>query len=225
VSRLALRVARISVLFSLLMCVAIFLPAGSFDYWQAWVLIVVYGTCGTLLGVYFWKKDRALVERRLKSGPWAEASPAQRLIVSLFLVGYVGAFVFSSLDHRLHWSTYVPLLAPIGNIIVVFGCYMYFLAMRENSFAGGTIEVTPDQRVVSSGPYAVVRHPLYVGLLLLLTGIPLALGSYWGLAISAAMIPLVAWRLLDEEAFLVKHLTGYAAYQQRVRWRLIPGLF
>jgi protein-S-isoprenylcysteine O-methyltransferase Ste14 len=125
----------------------------------------------------------------------------------------------------MHWSADIPPLVVLGDALVILGSYAYFLVFRENSFAASTIQVAADQRVISTGPYAVVRHPLYVGLLIFVTGIPLALGSYWGLVLVAPVLPLIAWRLQNEEAFLVKNLSGYAEYRAAVRWRLIPGVF
>ena len=116
-------------------------------------------------------------------------------------------------------------MAIVGDIIVVFGFFVATLIFRENTFAAATIQIADEQRVVSTGPYAIVRHPMYAGGLVLLAGIPLALGSYWGLVVMAALIPVLIWRLLDEETFLSENLIGYNAYRSKVRWRLIPGIF
>jgi protein-S-isoprenylcysteine O-methyltransferase Ste14 len=207
------------------MSALIFLSAGSFDYWQAWTFLGVYISCNGLLAAYLWKNDRALFERRMRAGPFAEKERAQKVIVLLVIVGYVALFVVSAIDHRLGWSATLPLLAVAGDVIIVAAFYFELLVLRENSFAGSTINVAADQEVVSTGPYAVVRHPMYAGMLFLFVGIPLALGSYWGLAAFALMMPVLVWRLLGEEAYLEKNLPGYPEYQTRVRWRLIPGIF
>jgi len=129
------------------------------------------------------------------------------------------------LDHRFQWSL-VPLpLVIAGNVLIAAGYYIIFLVFRENTFASATIEIAPNQKVMSTGPYAWVRHPMYAGGLLYLLGMPLALGSYWGLLALMATMPFLLWRLFDEEKFLMKNLRGYSEYMQRVRWRLAPGAF
>lgn len=219
-----MRVALQSAIFLLALLAVIFIPAGTLTYWQAWTLLAVYAVCGTTLSMGI-RRDRDLFERRMKQGPQAEQSPAQRIIVSLIYGGFFGLFILSSLDHRFAWSTVPVIVVILGNALVALSMYMYYVVMRENRFAAGTIEIAPDQPVIATGPYATVRHPMYVGLLLMFIGIPLAMGSYWGLVIFAAVIPVVIWRLTDEEHFLIKHLAGYAAYQQKTRWRLLPGVF
>ncbi|HZV76640.1 MAG TPA: isoprenylcysteine carboxylmethyltransferase family protein [Candidatus Babeliales bacterium] len=205
-----------------LLWLLIFLPAGTARYWQGWLLITILVTIGVFTSAYFWRRDRGLLERRSRI---AEKEPAQKVIVTLVYGLFLAIFVVSALDHRLRWSADIPMLVAIGDLLVVLGLCVYFVVFRENSFAASTIQVAADQRVVSSGPYAVVRHPLYVGLLIFVSGIPLALGSYWGLLLVVPIVPLTIWRLHDEEAFLVKNLPGYAQYRAKVRWRLVPGLF
>jgi protein-S-isoprenylcysteine O-methyltransferase Ste14 len=199
----------------------IFLPAGTFAYWQAWVFLAILVGSGVLTSRYFWHRDRGLLERRSR---FAEKEPAQKVIVSLLYGLFLATVILSALDHRMHWSADIPALAILGDALVILGSYVYFLVFRENSFAASTIQVAADQRVISTGPYAFVRHPLYVGLLIFVTGIPLALGSYWALVLVAPVLPLIVWRLQNEESFLAEHLAGYREYQHKVRWRLIPGL-
>jgi protein-S-isoprenylcysteine O-methyltransferase Ste14 len=208
-----------------LMAAMIFTPARTFHYWQAWVFLGVYAICNVLVIAYLWKTDRALLLRRMSGGPFSERNPAQKIIMALASVGFVALLIIPALDHRLLWSNAPPAVAVIGDILVVFGFFVATLIFRENTFAAATIQVADEQRVVSTGPYAIVRHPMYAGGLVLLAGIPLALGSYWGLAVIVAMIPVLIWRLLDEETFLSENLTGYKEYQSKVPWRLIPGIF
>jgi protein-S-isoprenylcysteine O-methyltransferase Ste14 len=133
--------------------------------------------------------------------------------------------VVPALDHRFRWSS-VPLYATIaGDALTALCFFTTFRVYRENTFTSATIELTQDQKVISAGPYAVVRHPMYAGGLLLFLGTPLALGSYWGLLAFGATLPALIWRLMDEERFLAEHLAGYVEYCGRVRWRLIPGIF
>jgi protein-S-isoprenylcysteine O-methyltransferase Ste14 len=113
----------------------------------------------------------------------------------------------------------------VGDLLVVLGFLAAFFVFRANTFTSATIELAPKQKVISTGPYALIRHPMYAGGLVLLAGIPLALGSWWGWLIVAAMVPALIWRLIDEEKFLARNLAGYREYQQKVRYRLVPGVW
>lgn len=210
-----------SVLGAALIIALIFWTAGSFNYWQGWAYLGVLAA-SSFLSTPLLRKDRGLLERRLKV---AESSAAQKVIVSLAYLDMVALIALSALDHRFGWSSVAPAFVIIGDLIVAAGLYLYFLVFRENTFAGSTVEVVEGQRVISTGPYAIVRHPLYVALLVTLLGTPLAMGSWWGLVLLIPLIPLIVWRLLDEETYLVEKLPGYAEYRLGVRWRLVPGLF
>jgi protein-S-isoprenylcysteine O-methyltransferase Ste14 len=207
------------------MAAMIFIPARTFYYWQAWLFLGVYAICNVLVVAYLWKTDQALLARRMSGGPFAEGKPAQKIVMALASILFVALLIVPAIDHRLGWSNAPPAVAVAGDILVVFGFYVATLIFRENTFAAATIQIADQQRVVSTGPYAIVRHPMYAGGLVLLAGIPLALGSYWGLLAIAALIAVIIWRLLDEEAFLSENLTGYNEYRSKVRWRLIPGIF
>jgi protein-S-isoprenylcysteine O-methyltransferase Ste14 len=136
--------------------------------------------------------------------------------------GFIALLVVSALDYRFEWST-VPLsIVVAGDVLVAIGFYLISIVYRENTFTSATIELAENQKVISTGPYAIVRHPMYGSASLYLLGTPLALGSYWGLVPAAAIIPFLIWRLFDEEYFLAKNLPGYIDYQKRVRRRLIP---
>ncbi|HVA33580.1 MAG TPA: isoprenylcysteine carboxylmethyltransferase family protein [Candidatus Baltobacteraceae bacterium] len=209
---------------NVLVLTSLFLPAGTFAYWQAWLFLGVGGVCGSLTVLYLAKSDRELLERRLR-GPMQEARGAQKFIATAMYLCLFFSIVLSALDHRFGWTGNAPLLVFVGNLLVVAGMYLYFLVYRENRFAAATVEIAEDQRVVSTGPYGIVRHPLYVALVTVAAGIPLALESYWGLIFIVPLVALVVWRLLDEEALLAKNLNGYAEYQVQTRWRLIPGFF
>jgi protein-S-isoprenylcysteine O-methyltransferase Ste14 len=197
-------------------------PAWTLGYWQAWVYLFVFGASSALITAYLWKKDPQLLERRINGGPGAEREKSQKLIQLLASIAFIGAMILPSLDHRFSWSA-VPLLAVVvGDVLTALGFFIVFRVFKENSFTAATIEVAPDQRVISTGPYAIVRHPMYSGALVMLVGTPLALGSWWGLLMFVLMVVAIAWRALDEERFLHKNLPGYAEYCQRVRYRLVP---
>lgn len=204
------------------MAALLFVPAGTSDYWQAWTFLAVYFASSLALTLYLMKEDPALLQRRMRGGPAAEKEPVQKIIMVMTSLGFIGLLVVPALDHRFAWSTMPPYLALAGDVLVGIGWLAIFLVFRENSFTSATIELAPDQKVISSGPYALVRHPMYAGALVMLLGIPIALGSWWGILIVAAMLPALIWRLFEEEKFLARNLAGYVAYQNRVRYRLIP---
>ena len=200
----------------------LFASAGTLDYWQAWTFLGVYFALSVAATLYLAKKDPALLERRMSGGPFAEKETTQKIIMSLVSLGFIGLLAVPALDHRFAWSYVPPYLVVVGNILVALGFLAIAFVFRENTFTSATIEVASDQRVISTGPYAVVRHPMYAGALVMLAGIPIALGSWWGLLVLLAILPMLIWRMLDEERFLARNLPGYAEYQRRVRYRLIP---
>jgi protein-S-isoprenylcysteine O-methyltransferase Ste14 len=206
----------------IVMGLLLFTAAWTLHYWQAWVYLSIFAGTSFLITLYLMRHDPALLERRMRGGPTAERRPAQRLIMLCTSVGFVGLLVVPALDFRFGWSV-VPLGAVVlGDVLVAMGFYFIYLVYRENTFTSATIEVALDQKVISTGPYAIVRHPMYASASLYLLGTPLGLGSYWGLLVLGAMMPFLVWRLVDEERFLAKNLPGYAEYQKRVRHRLVP---
>jgi protein-S-isoprenylcysteine O-methyltransferase Ste14 len=158
----------------------------------------------------------------MRGGPTAEKRPAQRLVMLGASVGFISLLVLPAFDRRFHWSDVSVGVVLAGDVLVVVGFYFILRVYRENTFTSATIEIAPNQTVVSTGPYAIVRHPMYASALLYVIGTPLALGSYWGLIGVAVMLPFLIWRLFDEERMLVANLPGYVEYQRKVRHRLIP---
>jgi protein-S-isoprenylcysteine O-methyltransferase Ste14 len=203
----------------------LFIPAGTLSYWQAWVFLAVFAASSQALGIYFLTHDRKLVERRMKIGPAAEQRPAQKIISTLFMLGFVGFVVLPAFDHRFGWSPVAPVLSILANAIIALSFVLFFLVMQSNSYAASTIQVEEGQPVVSTGPYAYVRHPMYSGALLLIAAMPLALGSWLSVLLIVPFFPVLVWRILDEEDFLGKNLPGYAEYMRRVRYRLIPQVW
>jgi protein-S-isoprenylcysteine O-methyltransferase Ste14 len=206
----------------LVMAALLFIPAGTLDYWQAWLFLAVYFALSFAITLYLMKHDPQLLARRMSGGPTAEKEPAQKIIMVFASLGFIGLLVVPALDHRLGWSHMPPYVAVAGDALMAFGWLAIFFVFKVNTFTSATIELAPDQKVISSGPYALVRHPMYGGALFMLLGIPIALGSWWGVLVLAAMMPALVWRLLDEERFLARNLPGYAAYQKQVRCRLVP---
>jgi protein-S-isoprenylcysteine O-methyltransferase Ste14 len=209
----------------LVMAALLFAPAGTFDYWQAWTFLAVYFAASLAVSSYLIQKDPELLRRRMSAGPFAEKEPVQKIVMVFVSLGFIGLLVVPAFDHRFAWSQMPPFAALAGDALVAIGWLGIFFVFRENSFASATIELAKDQKVISTGPYALVRHPMYVAGLIMMLGMPIALGSAWGLLIIAAMIPVLIWRLLDEEKFLAGNLPGYAAYQNKTRYRLIPQVW
>jgi protein-S-isoprenylcysteine O-methyltransferase Ste14 len=194
---------------AVVMGLLLFVTAWTLHYWQAWVYLSIFTGTSVFTTLYLMRHDRALLERRIRGGPTAERRPAQRIIMLCTSIAFVALLVVPALDFRFRWSA-VPLGGVVaGDLLVVIGFYLIFRVYRENTFTSATIEVAENQKVISTGPYAIVRHPMYASALLYLLGTPLALGSYWGLVALGAMMPFLLWRLYDEERFLAKNLPGY----------------
>jgi protein-S-isoprenylcysteine O-methyltransferase Ste14 len=205
--------------------VVLFLPAWTLAYWQAWVFIVVFMVLVTATGVYFSIKDPALMERRKQAGPAAEQSTGQKIMITFAYFSLLAVGVFSALDHRFGWSHVPAIVCIIGVGLVVIANVIWFYVQKENTFVGATVRIFEDQKVITTGPYAIIRHPKYVGDLVFIIGIPLALGSWWGLLVLALTIPGLVWRILDEEKLLKKDLPGYVEYTQKVHYCLVPYLW
>ena len=206
----------------LVLWMLLFIPAGSLHFWQAWVFWALFSVSVLLITMYFLRRDPALIERRLRAGPSAEKQTSQKIIQALASLFFVLGFVVAALDHRFHWSDVPPLLCIVGDLFVVIGFAVVFLAFRENTFASAVIEVNQGQRVVSTGVYRFVRHPMYSGAILMQAFTPFALGSFWALLSVPLMLLIIVWRLVNEEKFLESHLSEYDAYRRNTSHRLIP---
>jgi protein-S-isoprenylcysteine O-methyltransferase Ste14 len=200
----------------------LFLPAGTLTYWQAWVFIVVFAVSTQAIGVYLAFKDPALLQRRMQFGPGAEQRASQRIISALVFLGFLAVIVFSALDYRFGWSPAPIWVSLLGDALVVLGLFITLLVLRENTFSASNIRVEQGQTVVSSGPYSVLRHPMYAGALIMAVGVPPALDSWLGLLLVALLVPVLVWRILDEEKLLSHELSGYTEYAHDVRFRLMP---
>ena len=203
----------------------LFAPAWTFDFWQAWVYLFVFVTSSALITIYLWRKDPKLLERRVHAGPSAEKEKKQKLIQVFASLAFMGLMIVPSLDHRFSWSDIPGLVVIGGDVLAALGFFIVFLVFKENTYTAATIEVSPEQTVIATGPYAIVRHPMYAGALIMLFGTPLALGSWWTLFLFLLMGFVIVWRLLDEEKFLAKNLSGYKEYCRKVQYRLIPFIW
>lgn len=204
---------------------AVFLPAWTLHYWQAWLCLAVFFIPASAMSVWMARNDPALLARRMQAGPTAEKKAAMRVAQSIASVAFVADFSVSAFDHRLGWS-HVPIAGVVaGDLVILTGLAICFAVAKVNTYASAIIEVTEEQKVISTGPYAWVRHPLYSGALIILFGIPLALGSWWGMLVGLPVTAAIVWRLLDEEEFLLRELPGYAQYREKVKQRLVPHVW
>jgi protein-S-isoprenylcysteine O-methyltransferase Ste14 len=203
----------------------LFLPAWTLDYWQAWVYLFVFSGSCAIVTLYFLKHDTELIKRRVKAGPTAEREKTQKVIQSLANVAFILGILLPGLDHRFQWSQVPFSLVLASDIFVLLGFIAVFFVFKENTYTSAIVEVDPDQKVISTGPYRLVRHPMYAGALVMFLFTPVALGSFWGVLGTIPLIVLIIFRLLDEEKFLAEHLSGYKEYCNTTRYRLIPRIW
>lgn len=209
----------------LVLALALFLSAGSLNFWQAWMYLAVFAGCTILITAYLVKNDRELLAGRVQAGPVAETQRTQRIIQSLASLFFIGLFIVPGLDFRAGRSNMPAVVSWLADAFVALGFYIVFLVFRENSYTRATIAVSAEQKVITTGPYAFVRHPMYSGAILLLIFTPLALGSWVGVPFSIPIILVIVARLLEEEKFLKAELSGYEEYSRKVRYRLVPSLW
>jgi protein-S-isoprenylcysteine O-methyltransferase Ste14 len=203
----------------------LFLPALSLYFWQAWVFWLIFSISTISVTLYLLKKDMNLLETRTKTGPSAEKEISQKIIQLFASIFFISLVIEPGFDHRYHWSNVPFYLVIVGDVFILLGFIIVFLAFKENSFASGIIETDREQKVITTGLYRIVRHPMYVGGLLLLFFMPLALGSYWALLFAFLLFVVIVFRLLYEEKFLIKNLPGYKEYCEKTRYRLIPWIW
>jgi protein-S-isoprenylcysteine O-methyltransferase Ste14 len=213
---------RSALLGTVTMAALLFLPAGTLRYWQAWAFMAVFGAATVAITVDLALRDPQLLERRLHAGPRAEQETAQKIIMSVAMLGFASLLVVPAIDHRFGWSNVPASLSLIADALVALALLLCAFVLRANPYSASTIQIAEGQTVVSTGPYAIVRHPMYAAVIPLLVGMPVALGSWWGLAALILSVPSLVWRLLDEETFLRAKLPGYTEYARLVTYRLVP---
>jgi protein-S-isoprenylcysteine O-methyltransferase Ste14 len=203
----------------------IFLPAGTFDYWQAWAFLVMFALSALLPSIYLQLTNPVALQRRMRSGPTAEGRTVQKIVMAGLYGSLAAMCVVSGLDHRFGWTSVPTAFCLAGDVLVATGLGVVVLVAVQNSYASTTVQVETGQKVVSTGLYGLVRHPMYTGNVLMLVGTPLALGSYWALIFVAPGLAVLAWRIHDEEKLLRDELAGYREYSQQVRSRLVPYMW
>ena len=221
----ALQAATTSVIGFAVFLLLVFWPAGTFDYWRGWAFIAVFAAATMIPSIYLAATNPAALKRRMQAGPAAETRPLQKIIITFAFLSMGAMIVVSALDFRFGWSSVPAAVSVIGDVMVAVGLLIAMITTIQNGYAAANINVESDQKVVSTGFYALVRHPMYSGNVVLMVGIPLALGSYWGLLFVILGLVVLAVRILDEEKVLAQQLTGYTDYVQRVHYRLVPGVW
>ena len=200
----------------------IFIPAWRLNYWQGWAYIATFAAAGFAYTAYFLRHDPALVKRRTEGGVSHEKEPAQKvIIVSLYIVS-IALVVMSSLDVRFGWSNVPREVSLIGDALTAVSFYIFYMVSKVNTYAAASVRVELDQRVISTGVYNLVRHPMYFGVLILVIGTPLALASWWALLLVPFFFVILYFRIVNEERVLARDLPGYVEYRQKIRYRLIP---
>jgi protein-S-isoprenylcysteine O-methyltransferase Ste14 len=200
----------------------LFVPAGTLHYWQAWVFLVVFTLSTWIPSIYLMRTNPAALDRRMRAGPIAEARAVQRIVISIALVSLAATIVVSTFDHRFGWSSVPTTVCLVGDVLVAIGLGLAMMVVVQNSYAAANVTVEAGQKVIATGLYGLVRHPMYTGNIIMMVGIPLALGSYWGLVLVIPGLFVLAIRIRDEEELLGEELDGYSEYTQRVHYRLVP---
>jgi protein-S-isoprenylcysteine O-methyltransferase Ste14 len=221
----AIQVTTSSVFALALIGLSLFWAAGTLDYWQAWVFFGIFVGVSLIYTAYVGLTNPAVLRRRMNAGPQHETRPVQKIVIASVTLAFFALLVVSALDHRFGWSHVPTPLVVIGNVLTWAGLGIAMVVITQNNYAAANITVERDQAVVSTGLYGLVRHPMYFGVLVMLIGVPLALGSYWGLVFVVVDAILFATRIFDEEKALTEELTGYREYTQKVHSRLVPGVW
>ncbi|OBH03031.1 MULTISPECIES: isoprenylcysteine carboxylmethyltransferase family protein [unclassified Mycobacterium] len=223
--KLALRLATSAVLGLAFYGLILFGPAGTLRYWQGWAFIAVFTLSTIGPTIYLARNNPATLQRRMRAGPRAETRTAQKFIITANFLTIFGMMAFSALDHRMGWSTVPAWVCVLGQVLLAAGLGLSMLVVIQNAYAASTVTVEAGQTVASTGVYKFVRHPMYVGSVIMMVGIPLALGSYWGLLFVIPGVAALVLRILDEEELLTRDLPGYREYAQHVRYRLVPNVW
>jgi protein-S-isoprenylcysteine O-methyltransferase Ste14 len=203
----------------------LFLAAGTFNYWQARVFLVVFALSGWIPGIYLLRTNPVALQRRMRGGPTAETRMVQKVVMGGLWLSLAAMVMVSALDHRFGWSPVPTAICLVGDVLVAVGAGVVMLTVIQNSHAAATVRVEAGQKLASTGLYGLVRHPMYAGNVIMMVGVPLALGSYWGLIFVVPGLIVLVSRIRDEEKLLQEELTGYREYTRKVRYRLLPYMW
>ena len=215
-------IIRSSVIGTIVLVALLFIPAGTLNYWQGWAYVAVAVIASGAYTLYLAKYDPALLKRRTEAGIAYEKEPEQKVIISLLFIAFFALVVLPPLDFRFGWSSVPWYISVVGDALVIVSFYVFYLVSKVNTYAAANVRVEEGQKVISTGVYGLVRHPMYFGALFLVVGTPLALGSWWTLLLIPLFLPILYFRIANEEKVLLRDLQGYAEYRNKVRYRLIP---
>lgn len=214
-----------SVLGTLALVAMVFIPAGTLNYWQGWAYVGTFIVACFLYSLYVAIHDPALMQRRMKVGPSQEKEPAQKIIVIFILAAFMALIILPPLDYRLGWSSVPWYISIVGDLLVAFSFYIFYLVSKVNTYAAASVRVEEGQKVIDTGMYGFVRHPMYFGALFLIVGTPLALDSWWTLFLIPVFLIVLYFRIANEENVLIRDLSGYVEYRKKVKCRLIPFIW
>ena len=216
---------RSSVIGTIVLMTLLFIPAGTLNYWQGWAYVAVAIIASGTYTVYLAKYDPALLKRRTEAGIAHEKEPAQKVIISFLFIAFFALVVLPPLDVRFSWSSVPWYISVFGDALIIISFYVFYLVSKVNTYAAANVRVEEGQKVISTGVYGLVRHPMYFGALFLIVGTPLALGSWWTLVLIPLFLPILYFRIANEEKVLLRDLQGYEEYTSKVRSRLIPYIW
>ena len=204
------------------MALLLFLPAGSWGYWQAWLFLGLLFVPMTCVATWLLVREPELLAKRLSS---KEQEKAQRQVVALSALMFIAGFLLAGFDQRFGWSEMPAWVVAIAAVVMLCGYGLYAEVMRENAYLSRTVEVQENQKVISTGLYGIVRHPMYAATLVLYLAMPIVLGSWVALVPFLAYPLIIARRIRNEEQVLEEGLAGYREYEQQVRYRLVPFIW
>jgi protein-S-isoprenylcysteine O-methyltransferase Ste14 len=203
----------------------VFIPAGTLRYWRGWAFVAVWIVASGAYTAYLVKYDPALLKRRTEAGISHEKEPAQKIIILCLFAAFIALMVLPPLDFRFGWSKVPWYVSVLGDTLIAVSYYVFYLVSKVNTYAAANVRVEEGQKVISTGMYEFVRHPMYFGALFLIVGTPLALGSWWSLFLVSLFLPILYFRIVNEEKVLARDLQGYTEYMRKVRYRLVPYIW
>ncbi len=215
--------AILKVLFGLLLVgLLLFLPAGSFSYWNGWLFIGILFVPMIIAGFVMMKKSPELLQKRLNA---KEEQSEQKAVIVLSALMFLAVFIVAGLNYRFGWIVLPDWIVYAATALFLFGYILYAEVLRENAYLSRTVEVQENQKVIDSGLYGIVRHPMYMSTFLMFLSMPIVLGSVVSFAIMLVYIPIIAKRIRNEEQVLEEGLDGYSDYKKRVKHKVIPGIW
>lgn len=218
IKKIIIRFSLVPIILGLL----ILIPAGTFNYWQVYLYFTIIIIPMIFVLRYFLKNDPSFLERRTRA---KEKEKEQLIIQIVFSFVFFSGFIIPGLDKRFGWSNVPLIIVIIADLVILLGYLLIFFVFKQNSYASRIVEVEKDQKIITTGLYGLVRHPMYIGVIIMYVPTPIALGSYYGLIPMAAIPLAIIFRIINEEKVLCNDLPGYKDYRQKTKYRLIPYIW